>query len=538
MNSKCVIVMLSGAIGTGKTSVASTLTSGEFSSVHVKTSEVLKSLADPSATRQDLFSIGSNLDSSDKNWVVRAVDSHWARSAAQSVVVDSVRDISQVISVRDAFSRVIHVNLTCNPDVTARRVSQRARDLDMAVDAQSAIRADSAVADSMNRICDVSIDTSRMTPGDVAAIIESHVSRILGRRRGSVDVLVGGQFGSEGKGFVMQHIAHEYSVLCRVGGPNAGHSVTDPRDGSKVSYYHLPSGIMHSPNAEILIGPGAVINPEVLLKEIHVAESRGIQVWNRMTIDRNAVVISADDIASEQSIVGSIGSTGQGVGAATLAKISRRGTARLAKDTPGVFNNRVGDTREILDRRISSGARIMMEGTQGTGLSLHHGFYPYVTSRDTTASGTIGEMGIPPRDVNRVFLVCRTNPIRVQSPDGGTSGPMGVELTWDDVAVRSGVAADSLRVSEKTTTTKRLRRVAEFDFSWLRRSCSLNRPTDVALTFVDYIDRANSGVGRFDQLTEETHKFIEHIESVAGAPVSLISTGFARGAFIDRRRSR
>jgi len=134
-----------------------------------------------------------------------------------------------------------------------------------------------------------------------------------------------------------------------------------------------------------------------------------------------------------------------------------------------------------------------------------------------------------------VVMVCRTYPIRVANPKGGTSGPMTQEILWKVVAERSGKSLKEIRQTEKTTTTHRRRRVGEFDWALLRRSALLNGPTDIALTFTDYLSKANGSAKRFEQLTPETINFIVEVERVAGAPVSLISTGFSHRSIIDRR---
>ena len=135
--------------------------------------------------------------------------------------------------------------------------------------------------------------------------------------------------------------------------------------------------------------------------------------------------------------------------------------------------------------------RCSSKGTQGAGLSLYHGKYPYVTSRDTSVAGCLSEAGIPPSRVRRVVMVCRTYPIRVESPKSSTSGPMGTEINWKTVSKRSGIPRSQLEDKEKTSTTHRRRRVAEFDWELLRRASALNGPTDVALAFADYLNREN-----------------------------------------------
>jgi adenylosuccinate synthase len=134
-------------------------------------------------------------------------------------------------------------------------------------------------------------------------------------------------------------------------------------------------------------------------------------------------------------------------------------------------------------------------------------------------------------------MVCRTYPIRVQSPDGEgkTSGWMSQETTLNEISRRSKVKLSELKKTEITSTTKRKRRIAEFDWALLRKASVLNSPTDIALTFADYIDAENKKARRFEQLTQETIHFIEEVERVSSAPVSLISTRFHHRNIIDRR---
>ncbi len=178
---------------------------------------------------------------------------------------------------------------------------------------------------------------------------------------------------------------------------------------------------------------------------------------------------------------------------------------------------------------------MLLEGTQGTGLSLFHGYYPYVTSRDTTVSGCLSEAGIAPMRVRKVVMVCRTYPIRVQNPAAAnaTSGPMSTPLTWKVIAERCG--HKDLEERERTSTTGRRRRVGEFDWSLLRKAASLNKPSDIALTFVDYLTKKNERARRLDQLSDDTIRFIQEIERVTNAPVSLLATRFHSRSIIDRR---
>jgi adenylosuccinate synthase len=179
---------------------------------------------------------------------------------------------------------------------------------------------------------------------------------------------------------------------------------------------------------------------------------------------------------------------------------------------------------------------VLLEGTQGTALSLYHGHYPYVTSRDTTTAGCLAEAGIGPHRVRKVVLVARTYPIRVESPSGRTSGPMSQEITYEDVAARSGIPLEELRTTEKGSVSSKQRRIGEFDWQLLQRAVELNSATDIALTFTDYLDARNREARRYEQLATETIRFVEEVERVAGVPVSLLTTRFDVRGIIDRRR--
>jgi adenylosuccinate synthase len=226
------------------------------------------------------------------------------------------------------------------------------------------------------------------------------------------------------------------------------------------------------------------------------------------------------------------------VGVATARRILHRGKRlKLAKDIREL-QPYIRNTWEVLEHTYNTGGRVLVEGTQGTGLSLFHGFYPYVTSRDTTVSGCLSEAGISPSRVRKTIMVCRTYPIRVQNPPDGTSGPLGQELDWDEIARRAEVPVTEIKTNERTSTTNRQRRVGAFDWGLLRKTSALNAPTDLAITFTDYLNPLNAEARRYEQLSSETIRFIEEVELVGAAPVSLISTRFDFRGIIDRRNWR
>jgi len=431
----------------------------------------------------------------------------------------------------------VHVHLTAPIEVLTARYAKRQRTSSFQeFDAYEQVRANATEAhvESLQLDADVAINTDRCTAEDVVARAASHLG-LNGRDTGPlVDIVIGGEYGSEGKGNVCYYLRREYDLLVRVGGPNAGHMV--PRaEGDPFKHQLLPSGTWNS-SAKLLIGPGAVLDLDVLLKEI--AECK--VDYHRLSIDPQALIITATDKrveAKRGGVVEKISSTGSGTGAATARRILSRGApVKLVRDVPAL-EPYCRPALDILEDAYSAGHRIMLEGTQGTMLSLYHGDYPFVTSRDTTAAGCLAEAGISPRRVRKIVLVCRTYPIRVGDPPGGTgtSGRMRQPLNWSEIARRSGLSAASLRKVERGTVSGKRRRVAEFDWVMLRKAAQLNGPTDIALTFVDYLHKDNRDARRFDRLHPDTIQFIDEVERVAGAPVSLISTRFHPRSIIDRR---
>jgi adenylosuccinate synthase len=278
-----------------------------------------------------------------------------------------------------------------------------------------------------------------------------------------------------------------------------------------------------------VIGPGATLDVDKVLREIADCSVS----HERLAIDPQVLIIKPSDKRfEERRLRGTISSTAQGVGKASSRRILRGagGRVELAADVKAL-RPYIRRTLEVLEESFYHGKRVFLEGTQGTGLSLYHGHYPHVTSRDTSVSGCLAETGIAPTRVRRVIMVCRSYPIRVEGP----SGPMSGELTWAEISRRSGIPLESLRHRERTSTTGRRRRVGEFDWVLLRMACSLNAPTDVALTFADYLQVGNRKARRFEQLHPDTIRFVVELERVAAAPVSLISTRFDYRSIIDRR---
>ena len=335
-----------------------------------------------------------------------------------------------------------------------------------------------------------------------------------------VSVVVGGQYGSEGKGKVTHWLAREqrarYAV--RVGGPNSGHTVVEK--GRRTVLRTLPTPILLDGVIGV-VPAGAYLDVDVLLREV---EETGL-AKDRLLIHPWAVVI--DDSMREEErqagLVEGIGSTGQGVGAAVAQRAMRRRSVTFAGGTTSLRRFVRPDLDRILADALDRGERVIVEGTQGFGLSLlHGGHYPYATSRDTTAAGALSEAGLSPRDVDCVALTLRAFPIRV----GGDSGPLPLETTWETIKRECGAGID---LTELTTVTGRPRLVARFHEEVVLRAIRANRPDLVFLNHADYFDYA---IHEEPDLTPGVARRVSGIESRLGLKIDHVGSG--PGRVIDR----
>lgn len=531
------VVLITGKICTGKSSLSRDLAQ-EFGYHIIQTSAFLKVEAVKRklpTERESLQQLGDILDhETNHEWLFNYIENEIEELADnRNVVIDNIRNQKQLEFFRKCFNwEIVHVHLYAPTATLLQRFAKLTTSDNVAEAYEKAnILKDDTDVERFKKDADVRINTSRSDDKDNLIRVAARLKLYSSPSMKCVDIIVGGQFGSEGKGNIAAYLANEYDVLIRVGGPNAGHSVVSPSGLYK--YHQLPSGTRDT-SAEILLGPGMTINVLSLLKEIEDCKIGP----ERLYIDPNAMIIEAKDIETEQgTLVHDIASTGQGGGVAAARRILNRksGGVRLAKDIPelapyvGETEPYRGSTYGRLERAYRHGLSILLEGTQGSGLSLYHGEYPYVTSRDTNVAGCLAEAGISASRVRKILLVIRFTPIRVANPDkGGTSGGLKHETTFEEVASEAGLSGNDVKENEKTTTTNRDRRVGWFDWELFRKSCSLNAPTDIVFTFADYHKCENENARRFEQLDTETIKFIEEVECVAQAPVSLISTRFPR----------
>lgn len=296
----------------------------------------------------------------------------------------------------------------------------------------------------------------------------------------SIDVIVGGQFGSEAKGHVTKRVMEwrrgdgERVVNVRVAGPNAGHCVLD-HNGVKFALRSVPVGAVYS-DVTLLVAPGSEIEPAVLFDEVRVLLEAGHGIAGRMYIHGEATVLTTQHQQTEVGMQERMGSTGKGIGAARADRIMR--TAKRVKDSEFLVGmlatygiGIVGDDEMYA---LYDGAAVVVEGTQGYGLGMHAGYYPQCTSSDCRAVDFLAMSGLDPTFTEDYvpWVVARVHPIRV----AGNSGPLKGETSWEDLGLDQ----------EFTTVTKKVRRVGEWDKDLVNAAIRANGPqVRVALTMFD-----------------------------------------------------
>ena len=323
-----------------------------------------------------------------------------------------------------------------------------------------------------------------------------------------VSVVIGGQFGSEGKGKTALEIVRRNStpvIVIRVGGPNSGHTAYD-RCGERYVLRQLPAACVDG-NVDVVLPAGAYIDVDVLEAEIDELD----YPRERIRISEQARIVAREhrEWEKEAKLVARIGSTGSGVGGAVVASVARGALnigvkTRMAGEESRLRKYVDGNLSERLRNHLSDGNRVVVEGTQGFGLSLSEsGYWPQVTSRCTTAAGALAEAGLSPMDVDDVTMVIRSFPIRV----AGDSGPLRNETSWNAISCARGL---DRTFREFTSVTGLERRVGEFDANVVKEALRFNAPSRVVLNHLDYVgdeqdmrDR-ESKVRQFIQVVERS----------------------------------
>jgi len=295
-------------------------------------------------------------------------------------------------------------------------------------------------------------------------------------------------------------------------GPNAGHTIE--HNNKKYKVRMLPSAFLN-PSTRLLIGPGVLVSPDVLLGEI-----QEFGVKDRAFVDYQCGIIEESHkiTDSQGTLKESIGSTGTGTGPANADRAMR--TLKLAKDIESLALY-LDDIPNAISFALQRKEKVIVEGTQGTFLSLWHGTYPYVTSKDVTASGICADVGIGPKNVDDVMIVFKSYVTRVGK------GPLKDEISPEQAAAKGW--------QEVGTVTGRQRRAADFDFELAKRAIMLNSATQIALTKLDVVFPECAHMQSFSDLSSPAKYFIKTVEDQLRVPVTLIGTGPDVNDIIDRR---
>ena len=332
-------------------------------------------------------------------------------------------------------------------------------------------------------------------------------------------VVVGAQWGDEGKAKVVDFLTEEADVVIRFqGGANAGHTV---EVGDQKFVFHLiPAGIMH-PGKQCVIGNGVVLDPAQLLHEIEEVRGKGFDIDGRLWLAENAQVVLPyhkvlDQLREKAAGKAAIGTTGRGIGPAYIDKVNRSGVRAADLLEEDVFREKlkrlvaghndvivkmfggeplsedavfeeyralgrrlapyVCDTVALVNKALKSGKRLLFEGAQGTVLDVDHGTYPFVTSSNTVAAAACIGSGVGPTAIDQVLGVVKAYTTRVGN------GPFPTEI-------EGAVGKELRRIgNEYGATTGRERRCGWFDAVLVRRAAMVNGLTHLAITKMDVMD--------------------------------------------------
>jgi len=296
-----------------------------------------------------------------------------------------------------------------------------------------------------------------------------------------VDLIIDLQYGSTGKGLIAGYLAEKngYDCVINANMPNAGHTYVNS-EGRKWVHKVLPNGIV-SPNLKyVMIGAGSVFSVEQLEKEL--ADSADILEGVKVYVHPMAVPLQEIHKAPEAELVSKIGSTVQGSMAAMVHKMCRDTMDNVvARDVLGYGLQDAGYKVVTVDHWtavLMESQKILAEGAQGYSLGINQQFYPFTTSRECTPTRFMSDMGLPHTWLNKVIGTCRTYPIRVAGPSGGCYADQ-TEITWDMLG----------QEPEKTTVTKKVRRVFTFSARQMRDAIFMCQPDEMFLNFCNYGDR-------------------------------------------------
>ncbi len=325
-------------------------------------------------------------------------------------------------------------------------------------------------------------------------------------------IVVGGQYGDEGKGKILSYLAlkDKPKIIARGGvGPNAGHSVQ--YRGKSYPLRMVPCGFTYE-KARLLIGAGVFVDPAVLLKELDM-----LGCHKRFGVDFRAGLITKEHIERDSASENSkkIGTTKTGCGPAVSDRVNRVG--KTVSDSPELKKYLTDVAKEV-----NGESDVLIEGTQAFMLSNLYGTYPFVTSKDVSASTIAADVGLGPTRIGEVVMVIKSYTTRVGS------GPLKGEISVEEAKAKG--------MQEYGTVSGRPRRTSlELHLDDLKNAAMINGATQIAMTKIDVRFPGNQGVREFGKLTKDARDYVESIEKGLGIPITLIGTGPDSEDIIDRR---
>ena len=360
------------------------------------------------------------------------------------------------------------------------------------------------------------------------------------------DVVIGGQWGDEGKGKVIDLLASKYSVVARFsGGNNAGHTVIN--DQGEFKLHLIPSGILHK-DIICVIGNGCVVDPKVLLTEIEKLTSSGIDVTpNNLLISSKAHIILPEHIQKDSDqekarANSKIGTTGRGIGPAYMDKVSRNGKRMENINEYPEFSSKLEkyiiSTQEFLRNKLDENKSILLEGAQGSLLDIDHGSYPFVTSSNSTIGGALTGTGLVPSDIKNTIGIFKAYSTRVGE------GPFPSEIDKTDIVAKHLLE----KGHEFGTTTGRERRCGWFDIESAKHSIMTNGFNKIAIMKLDVLDGLNEikvlndsysneydvlpgwndstfGATNYKDLPTNAKNYLDYLEEKIKVKIYMISTG-------------
>jgi len=333
-----------------------------------------------------------------------------------------------------------------------------------------------------------------------------------------ITIVVGGQFGGEGKGKISAYLAakEKIDIACRCGGPNSSHTVIWKNKSFRLRM--LPTAAVVNPAVSVFFGAGTLIHIPTLLAEIDQIGFSG-----QLLIDRQAGIVT-DEIINQQrrdKRYERLGSTLTGTGHASAMRCLR--SLPLAREFHELQSWTCNLTPELMSA-VADRKKILIEGHQGFGLSNYHGDYPYTSSRDSTAASMLAELGLGPRFKSlKVVLAAKMFPTR------NHQGDLGEEMPTEE--------AEQIGIREygggSWGIPDRRRRVGYLDLDLLRRAAFVNGATQIALTGIDYYDHTLKYRTKASDMTHEIRRTVDSIYEQVGVPVRFLSTGPETEAMVE-----